>query len=194
MRSEAASVRLRSSSAAFCRIVARPWRVSEEWYAAAIEKARRTSSTVAFGTVPASSPVNGLMTPMMRVFWSFIACDSSQSDPFVLGLAGGARRDAIQRDIENVEIAQASSFGDRRVAAEQQRHRLLAEAPVRAQRCVQPGQIVARAARAEDDVAGLGHPPGAPSVPGPLGPATNLRLIQCRPPFPPVPQAPCPPP
>jgi len=49
-------VRARTMSAARRRIAARSWRVSVGRYARATANARRTSSSVAFGTVPTSVP------------------------------------------------------------------------------------------------------------------------------------------
>src|SRR5687767_11346812 len=176
MRSEAASTRPRSNSAAFCMIEARWKRVSFGLYARAAAKALRTSSTVAFGTVPTTSLLYGYLTSITRclVARSFMVCSAAMgSDPglrlcSVQGLApvlSGSRRclvqgpapvfqffEVIEGDVENIEVSQAPLWHADRLAVEEQRNHLLGDAAVGAQRRVEAREIVAREARAQDHV------------------------------------------
>src|SRR6185369_8661984 len=59
----------------------------------------------------------------------------------------------IQRQIEHVEVPEALVGGDAGGrAAQEKRHALLADAAVGAERGVEPGQVVARPAGADDHV------------------------------------------
>ena len=62
----------------------------------------------------------------------------------------------IQRDIEDVEVSQLPSLDSLHLAVEEKRHRLLAHSAMRAQGRIEPGEVMALRAGAEDDVA-RGH-------------------------------------
>src|SRR5690606_2025515 len=127
-----------------------------------MSKARRTSSTVARGTVPTTSRVYGFSTsitrsrrtrsPPMRSASSRKATLRPLRAPGVVGVAlmsgprsggAGARREMVEGDVEDIEVAQPAGRQVGRRPVEKQRHHLLGDAAVGAQRRVQPGEVVA---------------------------------------------------
>src|SRR5690242_16484415 len=94
-------------------MVARSCRDRLERKAAALSKASRTSSTVAFGTVPTSDPSQGLRTSMTRplpTLWPAMRIDSRRmtlmgsSDGVGEGRRGGDGM--VEGEVEGAEVAQ----------------------------------------------------------------------------------------
>src|SRR3989442_10670796 len=83
---------------------------------------------------------------------------------------GGRSRQPVQREVERVEVAHARAGRQARAAVQHDRHALLGEPAGRAERRVEPPEIVLRGRGAgdgvaladDDDVAGTGLPPPRP--------------------------------
>src|SRR5262245_19988146 len=124
------------------------------------------SATLAFWTVPTTSPEYGLRTsnvplppatisPAMRIFScrGAAARDSGSGNVALIFLAP-AVSDMVEGEIENVEIAQASARRTRLDrAVEHQRHALLGNAAMRTQRRIEAREIVARGRGADRGIA-----------------------------------------
>ena len=74
----------------------------------------------------------------------------------------------VQRHVEDVEVAQLHVGGEARLAVEEDRHGLLRDPAVGAQRRIQPGKIVARGTGSQHHVAGRDHHDIAHAIGGQL--------------------------
>src|SRR6478672_2944513 len=127
----------------------------------------RTSSTVAFGTLPMRFFVYGLKTsiarsplrpaPTLSPAIRIASCRYEMTAPTLPsvaaprggvpppsgGRAGAASRDMVEGEIEGIEVAPAPFRVDvAELAVDDQRHALLGDAAVRAQRRVEAGEVV----------------------------------------------------
>src|SRR5450755_4973003 len=106
-------------------------------------KARRTSSTLAFGTLPMRLPVYGLQTSIVR---SPLRSPPTFSPAMRISSCMNIESvDMIQDEVEGVEVAPSAIRVDAgKAPVDDQRHPLLGSASVRAQRHLERREVVPR--------------------------------------------------
>src|SRR5690349_16276783 len=125
------------------------------------------SSTLARGTVPTTSPVNGLCTSSVRALptrspamrmdsvsglragarWAAVSIARTSGVALAKGFSSG---EMVEAEVERVEVAPAALWQVGRRPVRDQRHALLGDAAMRAQRRVEARQVVAALAAADD--------------------------------------------
>src|SRR2546428_11793423 len=89
-------------------------------------------------------------------------------------------RHPVEREVEGVEVPDARAGVEPGAAIEHDRHALLGEPAVRAQRRIEAREVVARGRGADDGVTRADHDHVADPVLGQLEPPAGLRAIEHR--------------